>query len=269
MRSLIFILLYLHGSFLTGQHVHHDHNDTDLEHYTYDIKLESELKYLLPGLGLNILGGILVTNVEQVTPMQIELLDRNDINSFDRGATNNYSSSAQQASDILLYTGATLPVFTLFSHKCREETRSIAYMTAETVLITLGINNITKGLSKRYRPFNYNPKVPESVKLGKTSRLSFFSGHASVTTSLSFMSAKILTDLHPEMKFKGLVWTAAAVYPATIGYLRYKAGKHFPTDVMVGYAVGATIGYLIPTIHMSDRVDLNYGGNMMSFSIQF
>jgi len=142
-------------------------------------------------------------------------------------------------------------------------------MTVETVLITSGLTNITKAISKRYRPFNYNPNVPDDVKLGKSSRLSFFSGHASVTSSLAIMSAKIITDLNPNMKYKVVVWGTAIILPATIGYLRYEAGKHFPTDVITGYVVGATTGYLIPTIHMSDRVDLTYGGNMMSLAFQF
>ena len=37
--------------------------------------------------------------------------------------------------------------------------------------------------------------------------------------------------------------------PAVTGYLRFKAGKHFPTDIIVGYGVGATIGYLVPELH--------------------
>lgn len=43
------------------------------------------------------------------------------------------------------------------------------------------ITNITKGFAKRYRPFNYNPNVADEMKLGNTSRLSFFSGHTSAT----------------------------------------------------------------------------------------
>lgn len=237
--------------------------------YTYNLNLKDELKYILPGVGLNILGSIFIGQQNTVTLDELALLDRNNVNSFDRGATDNYSSRAQTISDVMLFSGATIPMFTLFSNNCRQETKSIAFMTVETVLITNGLTNITKSIAKRYRPFNYNPNVPEDIKLGKSSRLSFFSGHASVTSSLCVMSAKILTDLNPNMKYKGLVWGASLLFPATIGYLRYEAGKHFPTDVITGYVVGAAVGYLIPTIHMSDRVDLIYGGNVMSLSFQF
>ena len=36
---------------------------------------------------------------------------------------------------------------------------------------------------------------------------------------------------------------------ATTGYLRYAAGRHYPTDILVGAAMGAFVGYLVPSLH--------------------
>ena len=44
------------------------------------------------------------------------------------------------------------------------------------------------------------------------------------------------------------MWVAAAV-PAVVAYFRIRAGKHFLTDNLVGYAVGATVGVLVPRLH--------------------
>ena len=41
----------------------------------------------------------------------------------------------------------------------------------------------------------------------------------------------------------------AAALPALTGYLRIRAGRHYPSDVLVGYLVGGAVGYLIPTLH--------------------
>ena len=41
----------------------------------------------------------------------------------------------------------------------------------------------------------------------------------------------------------------AALAPATVGFLRVKGGKHFPTDVLTGLVVGAATGYLVPRLH--------------------
>jgi membrane-associated phospholipid phosphatase len=37
--------------------------------------------------------------------------------------------------------------------------------------------------------------------------------------------------------------------PLTTGLMRYKAGKHFWTDVLIGYAVGALVGVGVPALH--------------------
>ena len=254
-------------------HDHHDHGDDDPSHrnyvHNYEPSFKKELPYLAAGVGLNIVGFVLNRNVEANTLEDISALDINDINSFDSGAASNLSGTAQNASDIILYTGAILPFVTLFNNNCRAETKAISYMAVETFLVTFGITNITKALVQRQRPFNYNPETPLDEKLTADSRASFFSGHTSVTTAMSIMSAKVLTDLHPDIKHKGLIWTTGAVIPAAIGFLRVKAGRHFPTDVMTGYAVGAAIGYLIPTLHKSEKLHLDLHANGIGLTLRF
>jgi membrane-associated phospholipid phosphatase len=45
------------------------------------------------------------------------------------------------------------------------------------------------------------------------------------------------------------VWGAAAAVPAAVAYFRIQAGKHFLSDNIVGYAVGATAGIVVPQLH--------------------
>lgn len=268
---LLLVLMSLTSAhkILLGQHQHAEPIHFGDSHYTYESNLKKELKYLVPGIGLNIVGLILNKKVAVTTLEQINDLDIIDVSGFDRGATSNFSSTAQTASDIILYSGAFLPFFTLFNHNCRAETKAISYMAIETFLFTYSLTNITKSIVQRQRPFNYNPEVPLELKLTSGSQLSFFSGHTSVTTALSFMSAKVITDLHPEMDKKEIVWLVAAAIPATIGYLRYKAGKHFPTDVLTGYAVGAGIGLLIPSLHKSDKIEIDLHSTGLGLVVRF
>ncbi len=235
----------------------------------YNINFKQEAAYLGTGIGLQAIGFFVHQGTERANLEEISLLDRNDINAFDRSATYNYSSTAQTISDVILFSAATLPFFTYCNKHCRTQGSTVGIMAIETFLITNGITNITKSLSQRYRPYNYNENVPDAVKLGRSSKLSFFSGHASNTAAMSFFTAKVITDLHPEMKNKGLVWGVAAGVPAVISYLRYEAGKHFPTDLITGYAVGATIGYLIPSMHLSDRISIQpYSSAGMSVTVK-
>ena len=70
--------------------------------------------------------------------------------------------------------------------------------------------------------------------------------------AFTFFIAKVLNDYHPNVKddLNTVIWSIAALIPASTGYLRIQAGKHFPSDVIAGYIVGASVGFLIPHLHM-------------------
>jgi membrane-associated phospholipid phosphatase len=72
---------------------------------------------------------------------------------------------------------------------------------------------------------------------------------------MSFYTAKVFSDYLPNGQSKTLIWIGAAIYPAVVGYLRVASANHFATDVIVGYVVGATIGYFIPQLHKADKED--------------
>ncbi len=84
-------------------------------------------------------------------------------------------------------------------------------------------------------------------------RYSFYSGHTSMTAVNTFYTAKVYSAYISNETTKTLMWTAAALIPAITGFSRVNTHNHFPTDVIVGYIVGAAIGYLIPEIHKSEN----------------
>ena len=216
----------------------------------YDVSWKKDIAPITLGVGLLTLGGIVQSNAEGASLEDIRSLRKDDLFFLDRGATDNNSSTAQKLSDVVLYSAIAYPFVTFVSSKCRANTKAILVMTAEVAFLTGGVTSIFKGAVGRYRPFNYNPEIEESIKLSSESRKSFISGHTSSVAALTFLTARIITDLHPDIKNKGLIWFGAIATPAVLGYLRVRAGRHFPTDVMAGYAVGAAIGYFIPQLHL-------------------
>jgi len=44
---------------------------------------------------------------------------------------------------------------------------------------------------------------------------------------------------------------------STVGYLRYEAGVHFPTDILIGAIVGSAIGYAIPYLHRAGKENVS------------
>jgi membrane-associated phospholipid phosphatase len=103
---------------------------------------------------------------------------------------------------------------------------------------------------RRARPLTYNQSIPVYQRIGRAKSNSFFSGHVSFSTTATFFAVKVYTDYHQIKGLKRiLLYGAASVPPAMVGYYRMKAGRHFKTDVMLGYLVGASSGILVPEMH--------------------
>jgi len=219
----------------------------------YQLSWKKESSLL--GLGLVTLAGgyYLESQTDPLSFEEISELNPNDINSFDREAIYNYSVAASDASDVLVVSAHLLPALFLANKKSKSEFGKIFVLYSETILITTGFTKLTKRSTRRTRPFVYNDLASNDRKEEKGARYSFFSGHTSLTTANYFFAAKVFSDYFPDSKLKPYIWTTAVVVPALTGYLRVKGGKHYYTDVMTGFAVGALIGYMVPQLHRSDK----------------
>ena len=80
--------------------------------------------------------------------------------------------------------------------------------------------------------------------------------------------AKVVSDYHPNMKkgLKAIMWSGAVMIPATTAYLRVTAGRHFPTDVVAGFATGALVGFIIPHLHKKNSQESSLIWNPVVFS---
>lgn len=214
-------------------------------------------------LGLGVVDLIVRNQVAPFTEAELLQLDPNVVPAFERRITERYSEMAALRSDVglFLFTGAgiALPVLSLTSVSSQPATYSkwqqrgtLGLMWFETNLMTGLGTDLVKSLVTRTRPFAYNPVSPLELRLDPDARKSFFSGHTSVTAANTFFAAKVFSDIYPESKWKPLVWSGAALVPTWVGLERVLAGKHFPTDVAVGYLFGAAIGYLIPELNKPD-----------------
>jgi len=219
----------------------------------YSIKFKKEIPYLTAGAIITALAvGIEYTNtVKPYTANELFSLDKNEINSFDRGATSNWSPNAHMASNVLISSATFLPILFLANHHTRNDLAQLVVMSGEVMLLNFGLTLLVKNVVNRPRPLTYNVNVPIGERTNATSKESFFSGHTSHTTAASILIAKVVSDYHPDLKssIKVGLWTTMIVLPAATAYLRVKAGKHFPSDVIAGYIVGGAIGYFIPQLH--------------------
>lgn len=220
--------------------------------YVSPYKLSYAKDITIPTVSLAMIGTafLLDRKATALSVDQINKLDRSSISLFDRNATYNWSTSAAKWSDGIMIGTGVLPLLFLADKRSRKDFAKVSAIYAEVFLVNVGLTNLTKELVKRKRPYLYNPDVPIGKKLNKDSQHSFFSGHTSLTAAMTFGFAQMYSDYFPNSPAQPGVWFAAAVVPLIVAILRNRAGKHYWTDVAVGYAVGASVGILIPRLHL-------------------
>lgn len=219
--------------------------------YTFPYELDASVDLPLLGAGLLTTGASIYLDrrVEPLSEEQIRILDVNMITGFDRYSTRYYSPSAHQFSNVTALTSIAFPFALLLDKPNRNNAGEILLITMEGALINAGLTNLTKTLARRSRPFVYNGEAPLELKLKQEARYSFFSGHTAVSSYFTFAGAQMYNDIYPNSKYRSTVWATAAVLPLLTGYGRMRAGKHFLSDVLVGYGVGALLGIIVPRLH--------------------
>ena len=118
---------------------------------------------------------------------------------------------------------------------------------------------------QRPRPCSYQPerRYREGLSCSPTdddAYLSFFSGHTATTAALS-ATATYMAFREDDGGSRGAFTLAGGL--ALTGFVaaeRMRAGKHFPTDVLTGAAVGAAVGVLVPHLHHVSRGDKGNAG---------
>ena len=202
------------------------------------------------GLGaLSATGLYLVKQKSGLSNDELAALDRNDVPKIDRFTAGNYSERAQTISDVLCYpTLLVAPGLLALNSNVRGRYGQVLGLYLQTMLATDAMFTMTVGTVYRYRPYLYGSEGGNS-RSGKIATNSFFAGHTAHTATATFFAAKVFHDFNPDSPAQPFIWGAAAIIPAAVGYYRMEAGKHFLTDNIVGYTVGATMGILVPQLH--------------------
>jgi len=215
----------------------------------YKTSFKVDAPVIAAGMGLSYWGLTRMQDKEGLTEAEAMQLSIDDVNGFDRFGAGNYSLSAKKASDIPFYGSFASPLLLLLNEDVRSNSGQVAVLYLETMAITGALFTMVNGSVRRSRPLTYSTEAPLDEKVEANTQNSFYAGHTSATAAATFFAAKIFHDFNPDSPARPYVWAAAAAVPATVGYLRLKAGKHFLSDNILGYFVGASVGILVPQLH--------------------
>lgn len=244
----------------------------------YKVNRRVEIPITAGLLTTYLLGLDQIQNKPGLDSAEIQALDPNDVWKFDRRAIYQdpaYREQANNISDAVMKATVVMPLLLMFDGKMRKDWLDLLILYGESHAVSGNTYVLATSFYDRNRPYVYSSEIPDDHKMGGGTRNSFFSGHTSTTAVSSFFMAKVLSDYHPELgNKKFLLFAAALIPPSIVGLYRYKAMKHFPTDVLFGMAIGTASGILVPHFHKIKKKTGNfsflpYAGQVSGMRITF
>lgn len=201
----------------------------------------------------------------EIRPQQIARdFDHNDLLPIDRPVvTARHHESAGMWSNVgwtaALAYAVVDPVLSAYREQSLQTGLVDLMLYAETLALTQATTNLVKLAVRRPRPAAYreaeaNRDNPDYSNAETDSALSFFSGHAATTASLSATATYLAFARSPSSWRPWATLLAGTGLTAFVSVQRVRAGKHFPTDVIAGAVAGAGIGIMVPHLHRSEDV---------------
>jgi membrane-associated phospholipid phosphatase len=240
---------------------------SDSSFHPYHVNYWATGGIIIGGITAELIGLPWISNKSPISTAELQNLDRQDISPIDRWALNfnpAYMGYFENLSTQLQAVFVLLPVLTMLDHNIRQDWLDVLMMYLQTQIITNNVylySPFGPTFQNRFRPVVYYDALGNSgVRTIGTDRSSFYSGHVAASAAASFFAAKVYCDYHPELECnKYLIYSAAAIPPLIMGYVRLRALAHFPTDILVGLGVGASCGILIPEFHRIQDRNISLG----------
>lgn len=207
------------------------------------------------GLGLQYHSGQALREARS-TPLDLASLDRRDLHPMDRWAAGLYSPFLSSTSGAIAF-GNFLAPFALGGIDLYRGDQGWGGVLTDFILLeeALTISAAFVSYSKAFlklhpTPLVYGEDIPDEVRLEARNVSSFFSGHTTAAFTAAVFTGYTYGLKHPGSKAVPYVWAGSLGTAAAVGGLRIAAGKHFPSDILAGAAVGSLFGYLVPRLHL-------------------
>ena len=170
--------------------------------------------------------------------------DRSSVPFFDRWVIAPTRPAAGSASDVVRAGIAALSWLELVDEGPRGHAGIVA--SVESLLWAEGTVHLVKALAGRKRPVLYTDSGLEVAYVVSNQR-SWPSGHAATAAALATSYCLTRRDLSANRTVDWRCWLAAAGAVA-VGTLRMAAAKHYPSDVLSGWAVGVGTAFAVHAI---------------------
>lgn len=198
--------------------------------------------------------------------------EKSDLYMWDRPFAGTYSKKMDLASDVL-NTGLIVPILLTGSAFYNDEINGSEFagaltMYVEALALQSGINLLVRSSQIWPRPYVYGS---EKKTMKGEAYGSFYSGHVSAMFTSAVFSTYFFDSVYPNSAYFWPVAIGSFSMASLMAVLRIGAGKHYPTDVVVGALAGTAISLSVIEIHSfwMQRVRVvaspNYVGTIVLF----
>jgi membrane-associated phospholipid phosphatase len=171
--------------------------------------------------------------------------DSHEVNRFDRRAIGNQSMLANVISDVSVGLSLTVPLaLDAWTTGWNRTLYEDALVFAETLALNGALVTFAKYLAQRPLPRTY--AGDRALLDSPGGYRSFYSGH----TSLVFAALSV-TAMTARLRYgeRWWPWVITGAVGVSVAVERVADGRHFPSDVMLGAAVGSALGIVVPWLH--------------------
>jgi|GEM_PF-251200 len=215
----------------------------------YKLNWKADAPLTAVGMGWSLYAFSKIYAKDSSTYAQLDALDKKKVPGIDRWAAGMHDEEMDRISNYLFYGSLTFPAFLFIDKKIRKDAAKVSFLYLETFAITGLLYTSSDYFIDRYRPESYPNDKPQHEKTSGNYKNAFFAGHPALVATASFFAARVYADYHPESKAKYYIYGGAAVATLGMCYMRHLAGKHFPTDLLVGSLIGFTVPHAVLYFH--------------------
>ena len=232
----------------------------------YTLDLRRDLIIGAISLGIGIAPFFIDSEPERISG----ILNKNEVNSFDRSLMFSYKRNLDLFSDNSPYALALLPVISMIPNfKNGNIVLTYGIMYSQALLLNYGTVFTLKGAINKYRPYMYDAGIVR----GKEN--DYHNSFPSSAASFAFLSATFLSvtfsQEFPDSKWKLPIILGSYTMAAGVAAGRLYSGTHFLSDVLVGAVIGSLYGGLMPLLHLnnSNKLTVLPNANGIGVSLRF
>ena len=224
----------------------------ETRHYTFTLEKDLPLTFFA-AFG-SIYGNYRLTHMSVTAPE--DMPQRDDLMPWDRPVAGRYNKTAGDVSTWAAALGvAPLALGAASWYRgdaLGADLAAYTLMLAQALALQSGLNLVVRSMSLWPRPYIYATggdgaaaaSAAEGEAYGR-----FFSGHTSAAFTIAVFTGEWFSEFYPNSAYKSLVWATSLSLAGFVGALRIAAGKHYPTDVVVGALAGTGISLAVIKIH--------------------